>query len=199
MRMEKCDDAPTSDLERWRKTAWLQIKGAVSWYFFLGVAIAIITPNHLANNALVRSIIHYVELAIPALPKFVAISDFPGLTAFYFGVMWIVLPIPIAMIVAKWPSLPHPTARQSAIIVFLAPLVVMIILGVLYVLPLPDKFQASYRRGQGIAFLALISQFRLGLGLLMSISFTMLATATGTWIKFVSVQILSLVVANRKA
>jgi len=171
--------------ESWRKVAWLAIRRSVTWYFYLGVAVAMLTPKALVSqSSAVQSVIEFVAGLVPALSKFVAISDFPEVTGFYFAVMWLLLPVPTLLVFLRWLPSPSMDFKKRVFALIGLPAAIAVILAVVLVLPVPDEYALSYRSGRGIAYLSLLSQFRLGLGLFGSIVYAILAAFIGGWMKF---------------
>jgi hypothetical protein len=171
--------------ESWRKVAWSGIRRSVTWYFYLGVAVAMLTPKALVSqSSAVQSVIEFVAGLVPALSKFVAISDFPEVTGFYFAVMWLLLPVPTLLVFLRWLPSPSMNFKKRVFAFFGFPVWITAILAVVFVLPVPDGFSLSYRSGRGIAYLSLFSQYRLGLGLFGSIVYAILAASIGIWTKF---------------
>ena len=180
------DPPEPSGPESWRRVAWPAIKQSVTWYFFVGLAVAMLAPRALVSqSSSIQLVIEFVSTVVPALSKFSAISDFPEVTGFYFAVMWLLSPIPTLLVAFRWPPPPRPKFKQTIGILARGPVAVGVILAVFFILPIPEGFAVSYRRGQGIAFLALMSQYRVGLGGLGSMVFAILVGSSGVWLKFV--------------
>lgn len=192
---------PTSlGLESWRKIAGPAIKRSVAWYFYAGLIIAVFAPRALVSEFyFIQVVIDLVGSVVPALSKFIAISDFPEVTGFYFAVMWLLMPIPTILVAFRWPLPPHLSLKHAMTLLVLGPVGIAILLMVFFVLPIQEGFDLSYRRGQGIAFLAVMSQYRLALGDLGSMALAVLATFVGVWIKFVWASVLKLAMDLRKA
>ncbi len=110
-------DASDSDI--WRKKAWIAIKLSLSWYFLLGLAIAMLTPEQiLRGSSLVHFVSNTIALIVPAMPKFIAISTFPEVTALYLAAMWIILPIPVFLVIQACAN-PHSSiSRPRAAFLF---------------------------------------------------------------------------------
>lgn len=108
------DDPKPVGPESWRKIAWPAIRRSVAWYFYVGLAVAVLMPAAwVSQSSTIQSVIESVASAVPAVSRFVAISDFPEVTGCYFAMMWLLLPIPTLLVALRWPPLPDATFKQT--------------------------------------------------------------------------------------
>lgn len=188
------DDPKPVGPESWRKVAWSALMRSVKWYFYLGVAVALFTPGALVRGTpVIGSLIELMSAFVPAIPKFMNLSTFPEVTGLYYSLMWLLLPVPVVLSMLRWSPLPRPTVKQTMIILFLVPLFNLAILLVFFVLPIRENFTLSFRSGQGIMYMTLMSEYRLALGVFASLVFAILAGFTGAWLKFIWVTMLRMV------
>lgn len=88
--------APPQDPEQLEK--WCRQYGRSAMFLFigyalLGVLLAVFTPNDILNHVWARNLIGITASVVPAFMDVPARSPIPDVVRFYFGVMWLVMPI----------------------------------------------------------------------------------------------------------
>lgn len=102
--------------------------------------------------------------------------------------MWGLMPLAVAQFAVQWPAPANPSTKHIANLIILTPMFLALVGGLLFFFPFtPEPWQVSLTAGRGAVFLAILTQSRLGLGILGSVSMFLIAMALGGWVKLVYV------------
>lgn len=152
-------------------SGWQRPIRAALVYIALGVVLALTLPAE--GGALHTWVSPWVEQTkhvIPGISRLASVSAFPAATELFLTVMWCLQPVlTIALIMTLPDPDPKPLGKWLLHTFVLLPALLMLV--VYYPLVLYDMQPESlgYARGRGAAFATLLSQYRLGLGLIGSL------------------------------
>lgn len=65
---------------------------AHGWYAWLGLGLALLTPEAVAQSPLVVELVGWLARWIPSIDRFGGISDLPDVTRFWIAAMWLLMP-----------------------------------------------------------------------------------------------------------
>lgn len=141
------------------------------WYPLVGlVVILFVSESFISESEFLRQLIQEAGNWIPAINNLSAVSEFPLLTGLYLTVMWALLPFAVwwwiwKLMRSRKKAITPPPIRLLLSGLLLIPLALVLVMSVVYWFPYhPDERQLSLHAGRSGVFLAVITNFRLGLG-----------------------------------
>jgi hypothetical protein len=151
---------------------------AYGWYAWLGLGLALLTPEAVAHSPLVVGLVDGLARWIPSIDRFARISSLPDVTRFWIAAMWLLMPAATAYHALK-PYSPPPKftfgtmrLREYLIVFLLVPLMCLNALGITFwFYDVLDPYRPGALGDSAEVHVAEAASTRLGLGCFGSMLF----------------------------
>lgn len=164
----------------------MAMRAAYGWYLVIGLMLALLAPRDILSRVpLLDALVGGVAEVIPAVDRFPRVSSFPEVTRLFFAAMWVLFPVATLWFAWRLPVRPQLTTKQRWLVYVVAPLIGLGMLLLTFWFDSDPEPKVSYTSGRGQAFVALMSDWRLGLGIFGSLSLIATSFCFGGWLKYI--------------